>query len=171
MIVDEAFIDYCPEHSVRKDVCDTLTAVGSLTKVLCIPGIRLGYVCASPDYIRALEKQALPWQLNFAASAVAASLPVHLDDLRREAETNAARREVLARDLRSMGIMVRPSQANFLLCGFDRSADMIAKRLRERRILVRTCASFGLPDRWLRLAVRTEEDNRRLTEELSVLLK
>ena len=45
------------------------------------------------------------------------------------------------------------------------------EELKERRILVRTCASFGLPDSWLRLAVRTEDENRRLIEELKQCLK
>ena len=171
LIVDEAFVDYCPEISVRRDVCDTLTVVGSLTKILCIPGARLGYVCASPDNIQKLEQQALPWQLNFAACAVAASLPEHLNEIRRYAERNAARREILTLDLISLGITVRPSRANFLLCEFDRPAEMIAEQLKARGILVRICTSFGLPDGCLRLAVRTEEENRRLIKELKQCLK
>lgn len=171
LIVDEAFIDYCPEISVRRDVCDTLTAVGSLTKILCIPGVRLGYVCASPENIEKLEKLALPWQLGFAASAVASALPEHLDEIRRDAEKNAERRRRMALDLRSLGVQVQPSKANFLLCRFDRPMGPTVEKLKERHILVRTCASFGLSDCWLRLAVRTEEENQRLIEELKQCLK
>lgn len=171
MIVDEAFIDYCPEISVRGDVCDTLTAVGSLTKILCIPGVRLGYVCASPENVEKLERLALPWQLGFAASAVAAALPGHLDEIRRDAEKNAERRRRMARDLRALGVQAQPSRANFLLCRFDRPMGPVVEKLKGRRILVRTCASFGLADCWLRLAVRTEEENLRLIEELEQCLK
>ena len=170
MIVDEAFADYCPEISVRGDVCDTLTVVGSLTKILCIPGVRLGYVCASADHIEELEKLALPWQLSFAASAVAAALPEHLDEIRRDAEENARRREAMAEELRALGVSVEPSRANFLLCRFDKPMSAAAEKLKERRILVRTCASFGLTDCWLRLAVRTEEENRLLIGELKQCL-
>ena len=171
LMVDEAFIDYCPERSVRKDVCDTLTVAGSLTKILCIPGVRLGYVCASPEHIAMLERLALPWQLGFAASAVAAALPEHMDVIRRDAEKNAERRLKMMSDLKSLNVYVQPAQANFLLCRFDRSMSDIVEELKERRILVRTCASFGLPDSWLRLAVRTENENRRLIEELKQCLK
>ena len=171
LMVDEAFIDYCPERSVRKDVCDTLTVAGSLTKILCIPGVRLGYVCASPEHIAMLEKLALPWQLGFAASAVAAALPEHMDGIRRDAEKNAERRLKMMSDLKSLNVYVQPAQANFLLCRFDRSMRDIVEELKERRILVRTCASFGLPDSWLRLAVRTEDENRRLIGELKQCLK
>ena len=41
-----------------------------------------------------------------------------------------------------------------------------AKRLRARRILVRTCESFGLPPTYLRLAVKTEAENARFLEAL-----
>ena len=171
LIVDEAFIDYCPEISVRRNVCDTLTVVGSLTKILCIPGVRLGYVCASPENIEKLKELALPWQMGFAASAVASALPEHLDEVRRDAETNAERRQCMARSLRSLGVQAQPSKANFLLCRFDRPMGPAVEKLKERHILVRTCESFGLSDCWLRLAVRTEEENQCLIEELKQCLK
>ena len=170
LIVDEAFVDYCPGISVRADVCDTLTVVGSLTKILCIPGVRLGYVCASPGNIKKLEKTALPWQLNSVASGVAEALPEHMDEIRSDSEKNASRREAMVRELHGLGVTVQPSRANYVLCEFDQSAIGIAKDLKARGILVRTCASFGLPDRWLRLAVRTEEENNILIKELKQCL-
>ena len=74
LVVDEAFIDFCPEFSVRRDVRAGLTVVGSLTKILCIPGVRLGYVCGSKELIARLSESALPWQLN--AFAAASGTPV-----------------------------------------------------------------------------------------------
>lgn len=75
LIVDEAFIDYCPDGTVRHHVQDGLTVVGSLTKILCIPGVRLGYICAAPEQIARLQERAVTWSLNVLASAVAAELP------------------------------------------------------------------------------------------------
>ena len=44
LVVDEAFIEYCPEHSVADCVAEhpALTALGSLTKRLAIAAIPLG---------------------------------------------------------------------------------------------------------------------------------
>ena len=72
LVVYEAFIDFCPEHTVRHDVQQGMSVVGSLIKTLCIPGVRLGYVCADPNMILKLEKRSLPWSLITLASAVAA---------------------------------------------------------------------------------------------------
>ncbi|MGN0772431.1 MAG: pyridoxal phosphate-dependent aminotransferase [Candidatus Ventricola sp.] len=166
LAVDEAFIDFCPEHSVRRDVSQGLTVVGSLTKTLCIPGVRLGYICAAPEVIAQMERQALPWSLNMLAAEIAAQLPAHMEDIRRDAERSAQRRERLAGMLRAHGARVEPSQANFLLVDFGRDMSAEADRLKRHHILVRTCASFGLGKNVLRLAVRTDAENDRLVDAL-----
>ena len=162
MIVDEAFIDFCPECSVRQDVQLGLMVVGSLTKTLCIPGVRLGYVCAAPERIAELERRALPWAVSTLASTVAAKLLEHLDEIKEDAAKNEARKEKLTAALRALGAKVMPSSANFLLADFGCDMTKAAARLKEKHILVRTCASFGLPPCVWRLAVKTEEENARL---------
>ena len=171
LVVDEAFIDYCPESSVRDRVCPDLTVVGSLTKALCIPGIRLGYICASPQNIAELEKRVRPWQVNALALAVAENLPGHLEELRRDAAENEKRRQWLSRALEKEGVRTLPSLANFLLCDFGHSMAGTVQTLREQGILVRTCESFGLGASWLRLAVRTREENEHLMEALKACPK
>ena len=166
LAVDEAFIDFCPEHSVRRNVEQGLTVVGSLTKTLCIPGVRLGYICAAPEVIAWMERRALPWSLNMLAAEIAAQLPAHLEDIRRDAECKARRRERLASRLWAHGARVEPSQANFLLVDFGQDMSSAVERLRAQHILVRTCASFGLGKSMLRLAVRTDAENDRLVDAL-----
>lgn len=159
LVVDEAFIDFCPKHTLRHDVQQGLSVVGSLTKTLCIPGVRLGYVCAEPDVIRELEKRALPWSLSTLASAVASRLPEHSAEIQADLQRNAARREQLTRMLKELQAEVWPSQSNFLLVDFGRDMTPAAEWLKTQGILVRTCASFGLPPSFLRLAVKTESEN------------
>jgi len=61
---------------------------------------------------------------------------------------------------------VWPSQSNFLLVDFKRDMTRVAEWLKTQGILVRTCASFGLPPPFLRLAVRTENENALLIHAL-----
>ncbi len=170
MMVDEAFMDYCPENSVRRDVQPGLSVVGSLTKTLGIPGVRLGYVCAAPEVIADLARRALPWAVGTLAAAVAQHLPEHLAEIARDAEVNRRRREAFAAQLTRLGAEVLPSRSNFLLADFHRDMAEVAAGLRARGILVRACASFGLPGRYLRLAVRTQEENDRLIREMEAML-
>lgn len=169
LVVDEAFIAYCPGASVADLVADhpALIVLGSLTKVLAIPGVRLGYIVAYPDVTRRFGEGLTPWRLNCVADAVAAALPGHGDDFDRIRLLNAARREVFAADLRALGIKVYPSDANFLLCDFGRDMRPAIEALRQRHILVRPCGMFpGLTHGHVRLCVRTEAENARLVAAL-----
>lgn len=174
LAVDEAFIHYCPQRSVADAVAEhpALVVLGSLTKILALPGIRLGYLTAHPTVIAALKEQLPPWRLNCLADAVAAALAGHGPDFEALWAKNAARREAFARDLRALGAQVFPSEANFLLCDFGRDMRPAIEALRKRHILVRPCGMFsGLTHGHLRLAVRTEEENKRLIEALEEALK
>ena len=171
LLSDEAFADYCPEVSVRRFASPALTVAGSLTKILCIPGARLGYVCGTEEAIERMAEKSSPWPLNALAAAVAAALPGHLEEIRSDAALNRERRGAFREELTELGVRVLPSQANFLLCDFGRDMTRAAEALKGQGILVRTCRSFGLGDSWLRLAVRTEEENRMLTERLKPWVK
>ena len=169
LIVDEAFVDYCPGRSVVGAVVDrpALIVLGSLTKALAIPGVRLGFLAAHPSVIEALNGRVAPWRLNCAAAAVAAALPGREADFERIRALNAVRRARFADALEELGAKVRPSEANFLLCDFGTDMRPAIEALREKRILVRPCGMFpGLTHGHVRLAVRTEAENGRLVEEM-----
>ena len=170
LAVDEAFVEYCPAYSVRRKAAGriNLIVVGSMTKILGIPGVRLGYVCAHPDVISRLRYIQLPWEVSAFASEVAAALPLHRAEIRQDAEENARRREALKTALERLGIFVYPSRASFLLADLGRDAAPIALALREDGILVRTCEDFDLPhrQRHIRLAVKDEGSNRTLIQAL-----
>ena len=175
LVIDEAFIHCCPEHSSvgLLSAHPRLVILGSLTKSLGIPGVRAGYLCAHPDVLRMLAERQLTWELSCFANSVIRELPKHAAQLRTESARNAARREELRRGLKSLGAFVYPSAANFLLADLGTDAAPVAEGLRERGILVRECMDFqGIDDgRHLRLAVKDEAANARLIGELREVLR
>ncbi len=170
MLVDEAFIEYCPEYSLRGFLRPGLIIAGSLSKILGTPGIRLGYICAVPETVRALRERMFPWPLDAFSSEIAARLPDHAEDVHADRRLNAERRNAFARQLRNLGAEVFPSESNFLLADFHRKMAGAAEQLKACGILVRTCGSFGLPDSFWRLAVKTEAENTHLVSELEEIL-
>ena len=174
LVLDEAFIHCCPERSSIDLLTEhpRLLIVGSLTKSLGIPGVRLGYLCARPDVLKMLAEHQTTWELSCFAEGVLRALPAHTEELRAEAQKNAARRVALRGELERLGVYVYPSEANFLLADFKRKVAPIAARLRERGILVRECMDFsGIQDgQHLRLAVKDEIANARFIETLEGVL-
>ena len=71
--------------------------------------------------------------------------------------------------MRTLGLEVAPSVANFLLIRVGRAAETRLALLKRHSICVRDCATFGLPEH-IRVGVRTMDCNRRLVEALSHVL-
>lgn len=168
LVVDEAFIEYCPEHSVVDLIKDheRLLVTGSMTKILGIPGVRLGYLCAQPQVLAEVGKYQLTWELSCFAEAVLCALPYHKADVQAYCEVNAQRRAHLIKGLEELGIYVYPSEAAFVLADFGKPVDGLIEKLKAREILVRQCMNFeGVNDgQHLRLAVKDEESNNKLLE-------
>jgi threonine-phosphate decarboxylase len=86
---------------------------------------------------------------------------------------NAQACEEFAAALSKIGLSVFPSEANFLLVKLPRgSGAELARSLEPSRILIRRCDSFGgLGDAYIRLAVRSSEDNLRLVSLIGTWLR
>lgn len=170
LIVDEAFIEYCPGHSAAELINEheRLLVTGSMTKILGIPGVRLGYLCAQPQVLGQISKYQLTWELSCFAEAVMCALPAHKADILADAQKNARRREQLINGLESLNVYVYPSEAAFVLADFSKPVETLIKRLKEKGILVRQCLNFdGIDDGChLRLAVKDENSNNRLIKAL-----
>ncbi len=168
LVVDEAFIEYCPEHSVVSLIKEheRLLVTGSMTKILGIPGVRLGYLCAQPQVIDEIGKYQLTWELSCFAEAVLCALPAHKADVQTDGEINAQRRAHLMKGLKGLGVYVYPSEAAFVLADFGKPVDGLIEKLKASGILVRQCMNFeGVNDgNHLRLAVKDEESNNKLIE-------
>ena len=169
LVVDEAFIEYCPAYSVRDLVGQSgrLIVLGSMTKIFGVAGVRLGYLCAGAAMDMLREKQN-PWEINCFAEAIALACAGRRAEADGECERNVLRREQLTDGLQKLGVFVYPSDANFLLADFGRDVSPIVEKLREKHILVRECTDFaGLDDgRHLRLAVKDEASNEKLLHAL-----
>lgn len=170
--LDEAFIDFCPGASRRDLVLQwpELIVVGSLTKILGIPGVRLGYLCAQ-DALE-LGRNCLPWELNCFAEGVAMELPAHKDEILADAKQSRFRTESFRQGLQSLGLYVYPSQSNFVLVDLGREADPVIEALKEKKILVRRCMDFeGVNDgQHVRLAVKDDRSNQKFLLTLKEIL-
>jgi histidinol-phosphate/aromatic aminotransferase/cobyric acid decarboxylase-like protein len=135
--------------------------LGSLTKLLACPGLRVGYVLCPDDTVAHQIRRRQPqWAVNGLA---AAALPEMLEtvDLPRWAAEVARLRQQLADTLTASGFRPRPSDANWVLV----DAPELRNRLAAEGILVRDCTSFGMPGT-VRIAVPGPDGLARLERAL-----
>jgi len=72
LVVDEAFMDVTPEHSLcRHTVREGLIVLRSLGKFFGLAGARVGFVCAHPALLAQLHGVLGPWSVNAPARWVA----------------------------------------------------------------------------------------------------
>jgi histidinol-phosphate/aromatic aminotransferase/cobyric acid decarboxylase-like protein len=159
---DEAFWPLATGTWTRGDVHTGSIVVGSLTKVLACPGLRVGYVlCPTEELAARLAQRQPQWALNGLA---AAALPELLDrvDLSDWSRAISRLRTALMALLHAAGYQPRASQANWVLVEAPHLRDQLA----AHAILVRDCASFGLPGT-VRVAVPDAGGLARLEASLS----
>jgi histidinol-phosphate/aromatic aminotransferase/cobyric acid decarboxylase-like protein len=144
---DEAFYPLATGRWTRGD--PGAVVVGSLTKVFACPGLRVGYVIA-PDarFAERLRRRQPRWAVNGLATALVPELLERTDLPAWTAGIAKLRAELIA-VLRVHGLRARPSDATFVLVD---GAAGLRDRLAPLGVVVRDCASFGLPD-CVRIAV------------------
>jgi cobyric acid synthase CobQ/L-threonine-O-3-phosphate decarboxylase len=174
IIVDEAFIDFVPDEeavSLIRLAAETegLAVIRSLTKFYAIPGARLGFMVASPEFIRAVRMLQVPWSVNAAAQWIGEAVLEEREYAERTRRWLADERPWLAARLESVGLTVYPSDANFLLVSIPSAYGADAKQLQqamgEKGVLIRDASLFpGLDPSYFRLAVRTRAENEAMLE-------
>jgi histidinol-phosphate/aromatic aminotransferase/cobyric acid decarboxylase-like protein len=125
----------------------------SLTKDFAIAGLRLGYALGHPSWIQAMQEQLPTWSVNSLAQAAGLWITRHHDSLNSSRQQVLQDHTAMELELRSRKIHYIPSSTVYSLFQ-PRDAEALRQRLWDRqRILVRSAASYGLPD-WLRIAAR-----------------
>ncbi|MDP2754232.1 MAG: threonine-phosphate decarboxylase CobD [Nitrospirota bacterium] len=172
LIVDEAFIDFCADDSVIKDVRDNpyLIVLRSMTGFYALSGLRIGYGIFPQHLIERLKKYKEPWTINNLAQRAAV---VALKDKVYRSETFKlikGEKKFLEKSFRKIGIEFFDSDVNFYLLKIN-NANELCQQLKRKGILLRDCSIFrGLDSTYLRVAVKSHKENTILIKELTSIL-
>lgn len=180
LVIDESFVDFAEEnadlHSTVLtgdilDLYDKLYVVKSISKSYGVPGLRLGVLASSnKEMIDRLKKEVAIWNINSFAEFYMQISEKYKKDYLKSLQKMQQTRSIFCNELGQISfIKVFPSQANYIMCelmnGYE--SRKVAEDLLEKNILIKDLtAKIGNGKQYIRLAVRTEEENHYLVEAL-----
>ncbi|MCH8236149.1 MAG: histidinol-phosphate aminotransferase family protein, partial [Chloroflexi bacterium] len=185
VIVDESFVHFAdraapgglPTLVGLTEPFENVTVVKSMSKDFCIAGIRAGYAIMKPARVNELLDHGYLWNSNGIAEYFFSlfTRPAFLHEYKEILDTY--RRHIQRFTSMMSGadfIHAYPTSANFQLMRLPRgvSADLVTTLLLIRHgVYVRSCSDkIGLAGDFIRVAIRTEPENRRVFEALRDVL-
>ena len=171
LAIDEAYVDFA-DYSALSLVreFDNVIILRTMSKGYSLAGLRLGFGIANPKLISGLFKVKDSYNVDALAILVGTAAMKDQKYKNDCAEKVKRSRRQLAIDLKQIGFEVRDSQGNFLLVTPPDKAAAIYQSLKARGILVRYFNSPRLDDK-LRITVGTDEQNKKLLQEIKLLLQ
>lgn len=165
VLIDESFIEFTRIESAVwwTEHHPNLLVLRSLSKFYALPGLRVGALVGSTEWMERLNRRREPWQVGTLAEAAALAAVAdraHAEKTRDLVETE---RRWLLEELSGLeGLRFEPGVANFLFAETDRPAAEICDWFLDRKIILRNCSRLpGVSGEAIRFAVRTRPENER----------
>jgi len=156
LVIDEAYVEFATAHALElTERFPNVLVLRTLSKSHGLAGLRLGYAVGSTTVIEGLAKVKDSYNVGAVASRVGAAAVRDTAYTTETIRRVCATRDRLGDQLRDLGFVVWPSQANFLLVRPpDGNARALYRYLKGNGVLVRYFDSPGLDDK-LRVTVGT----------------
>ena len=173
VVIDEAYIPYSDGDQLELYRRYENVAVMRTLSKIGFAALRVGWLIARPALIREIDKVRLPYNMNSVAQVLGTLAVTELEpEIRSIVATVVAERTRVSRALAELpGIVVTPSQANFLWFRSERPASELFQGLCERGVLVRSFHQRGgRLAHQLRVTIGTAAENDRFLGSLRELL-
>jgi threonine-phosphate decarboxylase len=180
ILIDESFIEFVDETKHPRTFIEKINefrnvvVLRSLTKSFGLAGLRLGYSISHPSMEKKISHNNITWNINGLAQLAGITALDNLSHLRKARKIISGERELMyARinhNLSSFSAI--KSDVNFYLIRLSHGhcrkiRDLL---LKKNGILVRECSDFkGMNDKYIRVAVKTHDENLALFDALESL--
>ncbi|HET6162221.1 MAG TPA: histidinol-phosphate transaminase [Planctomycetota bacterium] len=186
--IDEAYVDYADSKltvEVKAAASRNVVVCKSLSKAYALSGMRVAYAVGPASLVADLRHATPPWCVGLPAQVAAVAALESEEWYRdRRAEVHAWRAQLrrdLQRALEGSGVDLFDSCANWLLLRLPEldgepsrsAASRLVERCRRRGVFLRDAGATSrvLADRFVRIAVRTPPENRRIVAAIVAALE
>ncbi|MDX1280268.1 histidinol-phosphate transaminase [Shewanella colwelliana] len=123
VVVDEAYIEFCPDYSVANLInqFDNLIVLRTLSKAFALAGARCGFMLANEMIIEMVMRVIAPYPVPLPVSNLAceALSPQGIDTMKQQVSQLKQNGLRLSEALLRIGAQVQPANGNFVLATFD----------------------------------------------------
>jgi len=158
VVVDEAYAEFrrdgTPSALSLLPSYPRLAVTRTMSKAFALAGARLGYLAADEGLVDALRIVRLPYHLSAVTQATAVAALSHADELLGRVAELREERDRTVDWLRTQGLLVAESDANFVLFGRFADRHAVWQGLLDRGVLIRETGPAG----WLRVSVGTPQE-------------
>ena len=180
LIVDETFMEFVYEeehYSLIKYVekYENIFIIKAVTKFFGMPGLRLGYgVTSNKKLIEDIYKHKEPWTVNSFADTLSNYIFKDEEYIKSSKEYYLKERLYMLSELRKIKeLHVYDTDTNFILIKLKniKAEELKLKLFEKSNILIRDASNFiGLDENYIRIAIKSHEENQLILKELNKLL-
>ncbi|OAG27449.1 pyridoxal phosphate-dependent aminotransferase [Thermodesulfatator autotrophicus] len=169
-VIDESYVDFVGEaFSLVKEIKNlpNCLILRSFSKIYRIPGLRLGFLVVSEPLKEIFWQAMLPWAVNRLAQIAGVWLISQKDYVKQVRSFISQEKKTFFEELKALNLPVKlyPSSLHFFLMKLKKHEPQAIwqELLYKHYILVRNASNFyGLEGPFLRLALRSSQENQKL---------
>ena len=176
-IIDESYLPFTDQYdqtTMLNSHIDNVIVLHSFSKIFCVPGLRLGFMVASPKNAARFRRLYQPWSVNSLAQDAGLFLINHVvsdDTFIRTTQAFVTKEHQVFRERLGEieALKVFPSVTSFMLIKMREKYDasQLCSILSKDRILIRNCGNFeGLSDQYVRISLKSSEINAKVAQKL-----
>lgn len=176
LLLDEAFIEFTNHDydSIKLFKDEDVIIVRAMTKTFALPGVRFGFAYVPKDFKDYYDELSLAWSIGFIqneAAKLLANSEEYLSETKKYYQEERARLKNLYKAFKNFEMI--DSDANFYLLKLKKLSDEeMYKIMLEKGILLRRMQGYkNIGSNYVRLAIRTREENDYLLEKLREIEK
>jgi len=174
VLLDQAYFDYSSFETKDMEFDDlskfpNLIMSRSFSKAYGLAGFRVGFCVSSKEIADYLNRVRQPFNANSLALFAAEKALEDQDFIDKCLQLNLEQKELLYKELDSLGYECLPSRANFISFDCKQDSSQAFNKLLMEGVIVRSLAVYKMPN-YLRVSVGLPEENLSFLEKIKLTL-
>ncbi len=163
-VVDEAYAEFAtasdfPDSMELLKEFPHLVVLRTFSKIYGLAGMRIGYGIGRHEIIQDILRVKQPFNVGLLAQAAAIAALDDREFVRRSVQNNREGKEYLYGELKKIGLLYYPTEANFICIETGVDSIQLFKKIMDLGVTIRPLRTFGLPQS-IRVTIGTPEQNR-----------